>query len=88
MCGGVNHAARLTKRSGRRVSRGMLILFSICTAIVAVIGLDPFTSERAVGSGISSLSANSLCVMRCNSQYRSSGSQRFFLTMIRSESHK
>lgn len=86
MRGGAIHAARFTKRSGRSVSRGMLILVSICTAIEAVMGLDPFTNERAVGSGMSSLSASSLCVMRFNSMYRSSGSQRFFLAMIRSES--
>lgn len=80
------HAARLTKMSGRNVSRGMLILFSMSTAIGAVTGLAPFTRERAVGSAIPSLSASSFCDMPCSSQYRSSGSQRFFLFTIRSES--
>lgn len=80
------HAARLTKISGRSVSRGMLILFSMSTAIGAVTGLAPLTRERAVGSGMPSRSASSDCEIPCSSQYRSSGSQRFFLFTIRSES--
>lgn len=53
------HAALLMNRSGRSVSRGMPIRFSIITALSAVIGREPLTKERVVGSSKSNRLASS-----------------------------
>jgi hypothetical protein len=75
------HAARFMKMSGRSVSRGMPIRFSIITALSAVIGREPLTRDLVVGSPKLSLSASSVKVIFSRLQYWSSGSQRRFLGM-------